>query len=50
MKIVFRPEAIEELIEAVDWYEARSPGLERSCCAAWMPAWNGSPGNRSPIR
>lgn len=27
MKIVFRPEASEELIEAVDWYEARSPGL-----------------------
>lgn len=27
MKIVFRPEASEELIEAVDWYESRSPGL-----------------------
>jgi plasmid stabilization system protein ParE len=27
MKVIFRPEAEDELIEAIDWYEARSPGL-----------------------
>jgi len=27
MKVVFRPEAEDELIEAVDWYESRSQGL-----------------------
>jgi hypothetical protein len=27
MKVIFRPEAEDELIEVIDWYEARSPGL-----------------------
>lgn len=27
MKILFRPEAEDELIEAIDWYEFRCPGL-----------------------
>ena len=27
MNVIFRPEAEAELIEAVDWYEARSHGL-----------------------
>ena len=27
MKLIVRPEAEEELIEAIDWYEARNPGL-----------------------
>lgn len=27
MRVIFRPEAEDELIEAIDWYEARSPGL-----------------------
>jgi plasmid stabilization system protein ParE len=27
MRIVFRPEARAESIEALDWYEARAPGL-----------------------
>jgi plasmid stabilization system protein ParE len=27
MKLIVRPEAEEELIEAIDWYEARSSGL-----------------------
>ena len=26
-RVRFRPEAVSELGEAVDWYEARSPGL-----------------------
>jgi len=27
MRILFRPEAEDELIDAIDWYEVRSPGL-----------------------
>jgi plasmid stabilization system protein ParE len=27
MRLVFRPEAQQELLEAQAWYEARSPGL-----------------------
>ena len=27
MRVLFRPEAEGELIEAIDWYEVRSPGL-----------------------
>jgi plasmid stabilization system protein ParE len=27
MTLILRPEAEEELIEAIDWYEARAPGL-----------------------
>jgi plasmid stabilization system protein ParE len=27
MKLIIRPEAEDELLEAIDWYEARSPGL-----------------------
>jgi len=27
MKLVIRPEAEDELLEAIDWYEARNPGL-----------------------
>ena len=27
MKVIFRPEAEDELIEAIDWYEARGSGL-----------------------
>jgi plasmid stabilization system protein ParE len=27
MKLIVRPEAEDELVEAIDWYEARSPGL-----------------------
>ncbi len=27
MKVIFRPEAEDELIEAIDWYELQSPGL-----------------------
>lgn len=27
MKVLFRPEAEEELIEAIDWYEAQCRGL-----------------------
>ena len=28
MRLVFRPEAHQELLEAQAWYELRSPGLE----------------------
>ena len=27
MRLIIRPEAEDELLEAIDWYEARSPGL-----------------------
>ena len=27
MRLIVRPEAESELLEAIDWYEARSPGL-----------------------
>jgi len=27
MKLIVRPEAEDELVEAIEWYEARSPGL-----------------------
>lgn len=27
MKLIIRPEAEDELLEAIDWYEARNPGL-----------------------
>jgi plasmid stabilization system protein ParE len=27
MRLIFRPEAEEELLEAIDWYETRSQGL-----------------------
>lgn len=27
MKVLFRPEAEDELIECIDWYESQSPGL-----------------------
>ena len=27
MRVIFRPEAEEELTDAIDWYEARSQGL-----------------------
>jgi plasmid stabilization system protein ParE len=27
MKLIIRPEAEAELVEAIDWYEVRSPGL-----------------------
>lgn len=27
MKVLFRPEAEDELVEAIDWYDVQSPGL-----------------------
>lgn len=27
MRILFRPEAEDELVEAIDWYDLQSPGL-----------------------
>ena len=27
MRLIIRPEAESELLDAIDWYEARSPGL-----------------------
>ena len=27
MRLILRPEAEDELLEAIDWYEARCPGL-----------------------
>lgn len=27
MRLVFRPEALQELVEARDWYDGRKPGL-----------------------
>jgi len=27
MRLIVRPEAEDELLEAIDWYEARAPGL-----------------------
>lgn len=33
-RLVFRPEAERELIEAIDWYEERRPGLGREFAVA----------------
>ena len=34
LRLVLRPQAEAELLEARDWYEARSPGLGAVFCAA----------------
>ncbi|MCF6313531.1 MAG: hypothetical protein L3J39_13885 [Verrucomicrobiales bacterium] len=37
MKLIIRPEAEDELLEAIDWYEACNPGLGKICSVAWIP-------------
>ena len=39
MRLIIRPEAESELLDAIDWYEARSTGLGSEllrCIDAWF--------------
>ena len=49
MRVLFRPEAEDELVEAIDWYDLRSPGLGEISSDVSTPALSELYANPNPI-